>query len=66
MRAEEIQAKATIVAALIAARAVELPSRFGDPLSPPDEATLRMRELTDHIYDVITASAWPEEGTDEA
>jgi hypothetical protein len=66
MRAEELQAKATIVAALIAARAVELPSLSGDATRAPDQAALRMRQLTDYIYDAITAGGWPEEGSADA
>jgi hypothetical protein len=54
MSPEEIQGKTTIVAALIAARAVEVPSLPDDANGPPDRATLRLCRLTDYIYDVIT------------
>jgi len=50
----EIQARATIAAALIVSRAVELPTmpRSGDATKDP--AGLRLRELTDYIYQTIT------------
>jgi hypothetical protein len=50
----EKQAKATIVAALIIARVVEVPNVRDDTAAPMDKATLRLRRLTDYIYDVIT------------
>ena len=56
MNAAEGQARATIAAALIVSRAVEVPS------IPPrgdwsgDEAALRLRDLTDYVYQVITAA----------
>lgn len=51
----EIQAKATIAAALIVSRAVEVP-RIPHPSlqSPPDVAAIRLRDLTDYVYQVIT------------
>lgn len=59
MSPEEIQGKTTIVAALIASRAVEVPSVPDDPSRPPDRAARRMRILTDYIYDLITAPVEP-------
>jgi hypothetical protein len=51
----EIQAKATIAAALIASHAVEIPAMPKTAghwtLDPP---SLRLRELTDRVYDTIT------------
>jgi hypothetical protein len=54
MDADEIQAKATIAAALIMARVVEVPALHDDSAGPPDEAGLRLRRLTAYIYDLIT------------
>jgi hypothetical protein len=51
----EIQAKAAIAAALITSRAVELPSI---PISghwSKDTAAMRLRDLTDYVYQMITA-----------
>jgi hypothetical protein len=50
----EVQAKATIAAALIVRGAVEVPSipLRGD--RPSDAASLRLRELTAHVYRLIT------------
>jgi hypothetical protein len=53
----EIQAKATIAAALIASHAVEipaLPKNAGHWALDP--AALRLRELTDRVYDTITGA----------
>ena len=52
----EIQAKASIAAALIVTRAVEVPSipaRHGTDTS--DAASVRLRDLTDYVYRVITS-----------
>ena len=50
----EIQAKATIVAALIATHAVDVPSMPKHPQSgQQDPAALRLRELTDYVYHAI-------------
>jgi hypothetical protein len=46
----EIQARATIAAALITSHAVEVPTL---PTSG-DTAALRLRELTDYVYRMIT------------
>jgi hypothetical protein len=54
MDADEIQAKATIAAALIVARVVEVPTLSDDAMGPPDAAALRLRRLTTYIYDLIT------------
>jgi len=50
----EIQARATIAAALITSRAVEVPSipTHGDWSA--DTGALRLRDLTDNIYQMIT------------
>ena len=51
----EIQARATIAAALIISRAVEVPAI---PLSgnwSEDSAALRLRDLTDYVYQMITS-----------
>lgn len=55
MDTTEIQARATIVAALIMSHAVELPTipRKGDWSS--DDAAVRLRELTEYVYRVITS-----------
>jgi hypothetical protein len=52
----EIHAKAVIAAALIASRAVEVPSI---PLRGEwghDAASLRLRDLTDYVYQIIASS----------
>ena len=54
MDAQEVQAKATIAAALIVARVVEVPTIHDDTMGPPDEAGLRLRRLTAYIYNLIT------------
>ena len=50
----EIQARATIVAALITSHAVEVPTipRKGDWST--DDAALRLRELTDYVYRILS------------
>jgi hypothetical protein len=51
----EIQAKATIVAALIATHAVDVPSMPKHlPAGRQDQAAMRLRELTDYVYRAIT------------
>jgi hypothetical protein len=55
MEPTEIQARATIAAALIMTRAVEIPTI---PLSgdwSKDTAALRLRDLTDYVYQMIIA-----------
>jgi hypothetical protein len=56
MDAVEIQAKATIVAALITSRAVEVPSIPSSGEWRHDVASLRLRDLTDYVYQTITQS----------
>ena len=56
MDADEIQAKATIAAALITSRAVELPSIPSSGQWGHDAASLRLRDLTDYVYQIITKS----------
>jgi hypothetical protein len=53
MDAIEIQAKATIAAALITSRAVELPSIPASGQWAHDAASLRLRDLTDYVYQMI-------------
>ena len=55
MDAAEIQAKATIVAALITSRAVEVPSIPASGEWAHDPASVRLRDLTDYVYQMITA-----------
>ena len=54
MEPTEIQARAVIAAALITSRAVELPTipTGGDWWQ--DAAALRLRDLTDYVYKMIT------------
>jgi hypothetical protein len=54
----EIQAKASIAAALIMTRAVEVPviPARGD-IDMHDTASIRLRELTNYVYRVITNPA---------
>lgn len=54
MDAVEIQAKATIAAALITSRAVDVPSIPSSGEWAQDAASLRLRDLTDYIYQMIT------------
>jgi hypothetical protein len=52
----ELQAKATIAAALITAHAVGVPSlpNAASRASPKkDDAAVRLRELTNYVYDAI-------------
>jgi hypothetical protein len=54
MDAVEIQAKAMIAAALITSRAVELPSIPSGGEWAHDAAGIRLRDLTDYVYQLIT------------
>ncbi len=54
MDAVEIQAKATIAAALINSRAVEVPSIPSSGQWAHDAASVRLRDLTDYVYQMIT------------
>jgi len=55
MEPAEIQARAAIAAALIMTRAVEVPTIPDSADEPPDTAALRLRDLTDYVYRMITA-----------
>ena len=55
MEPTEIQARATIAAALIMTRAVEVPTMPEDGDWSKDTAALRLRDLTDYLYRVISA-----------
>jgi len=50
----EIQARATIAAALIMTRAVEIPTIPASGDWSKDAAAIRLRDLTEHIYAMIT------------
>ena len=55
MDPHEIQARATIAAALVMTRAVEIPTI---PMSgdwSQDTAAMRLRDLTDYVYQMITS-----------
>jgi hypothetical protein len=51
----EAQAKAVIAAALINRGAVEIPTMPSAGQHMPDAAGLRLRELSDYVYRLITA-----------
>ena len=51
----EIQARATIAAALIVSRAVEVPAIPVSGDWSQDTAALRLRELTDYVYRMIAS-----------
>lgn len=55
----ELQAKATIAAALITAHAVGVPSlpNAATRASGKDDAAVRLRELTEYVYDAIFGSS---------
>ena len=55
MEPTEIQARATIAAALILSRAVEVPSIPTSGDWSQDTAALRLRDLTDYVYQMITS-----------
>jgi hypothetical protein len=58
MDTTELQAKATIAAALIMAHAVEvpaLPTANNRRASGKDDAAVRLRELVDYVYQAIVA-----------
>jgi len=50
----EAQSRATIAAALIVSGAVETPSMPSSDAALPDAAGVRLRELTDYVYGLIT------------
>jgi hypothetical protein len=57
MEPTEIQARATIAAALILSRAVETPTIPTSGSWSQDDAALRLRDLTDYVYQMITTPA---------
>ena len=54
MDTSELQAKAAIVAALIASHAVEIPAMPKGGEAIIDAAAIRLRDLTDYVYRAIT------------
>jgi hypothetical protein len=50
----EAQARAILAAALIVRGAVEVPAMPAGGQSVPDSAGVRLRELTDYIYRLLT------------
>ena len=54
MEPTEIQARASIAAALITSRAVEIPTIPTSGDWSQDSAALRLRDLTDYVYQMIT------------
>jgi hypothetical protein len=56
MKPSEIQAKATIAAALIVSHAVEIPTIPTSGDWSHDAAAIRLRDLTDYVYQMITSS----------
>jgi hypothetical protein len=50
----ERQARATIAAALIVRGAVEVPAIPSGTQRAPDASGMRLRELTDYVYRLIT------------
>jgi hypothetical protein len=55
MEPSEIQARATIAAALIVCRAVEAPAMPSSGDWSKDTAARRLRDLTDYVYQVIAS-----------
>jgi hypothetical protein len=53
MEPSEIQARATIAAALILTRAVEVPSIPTSGDWSKDTAAVRLRDLTDYVFQMI-------------
>ena len=50
----EVQARAIIAAALIVRGAVEVPAMPSGGQEVPDRAGVRLRELTDYVYRLLT------------
>ena len=50
----EAQARAILAAALIVRGAVEVPAIPTDRRRVPDQAGVRLRELTDYVYRLVT------------
>lgn len=59
----EAQARAVIAAALIVRGAVEVPTIPTDEDHLPDSAGLRLRELTDYVYRLISTPDTPDPKT---
>ena len=58
MDPSEAQARSIIAAALISRGAVEIPAiPPGGRLGTPDEAGMRLRELTDYVYRILATDA---------
>ncbi len=55
MEPTEIQARATIAAALIVSHAVEVPAIPTSGDWSKDSAAIRLRDLTDYVYMMITS-----------
>jgi hypothetical protein len=55
MEPTEIQAKATIAAALIVSQAVEVPTIPTSGDWSHDSVAIRLRDLTDYVYQMITS-----------
>ena len=55
MEPNEIHARAIIAAALITSHAVEIPTIPPSGDWSEDTAALRLRDLTDYVYQVITS-----------
>ena len=53
MEPNEIHARAIIAAALITSHAVEVPTIPADGDSSHDTSALRLRALTDYVYQII-------------
>ena len=58
----EAQARAIIAAALIVRGAVEIPAMPSGSQSGPDAAGVRLRDLTDYVYRLLTIDK-PQEAT---
>lgn len=56
MDSSEAQARATIAAALIVRGAVEIPSIPAGRDGLPDDAGVRLRELTEYVYRLVTTA----------
>ncbi len=56
MGPSELQARATIAAALITSHAVEIPTIPSDGDWSRDASALRLRNLTDYVYQMIAMS----------
>jgi hypothetical protein len=60
MDPSERQARAIIAAALIVRGAVEVPAIPTGAWHVPDAAGMRLRELTDYVYQLLTTDPPPE------